>query len=283
MASYSGSYPHPVLGNRDDVHSEIDIINARSQSDVDFITVEFDLVWTDPDLERLLAGGEARLLVWATCGQTFFSKEVQATELRAVANGSRYLILLDQQDVRGRVNLDFSIIAGTEMTGFSWQNQHEDYGDATFDILPGDVIATVGEIDIDAEKLYDPLAPPLGSCFKVVPDDKLKKKAQVDFFDSEQVVVSVPVDMAPVIQGQAGIVAVTTIVLPALIEAINFIGRSEADGDGGQYDDFLWYTTIKAMVNDRDLDWEKPFEAAQQLLQYPLDEFMGSMEEENDD
>ena len=89
-----------------------------------------------------------------------------------------------------------SIIAAAEIEDYRLRSQHPDYGDATFHLQPGDVIADGGYFEFEPDKLFDPLHPPLGSCFRFVSDPRLRKGIGVRFHDDEYVVVEFPPERA---------------------------------------------------------------------------------------
>lgn len=90
------------------------------------------------------------------------------------------------------MRVDLSIVATDEIPDYRLRHQHPDYGDAAFHVLPGDMLADAGSFEFAPDKLYDPLNPPIGSCFAFVAAPGLRKGLSISFLGDEQVVVSFP-------------------------------------------------------------------------------------------
>ncbi len=51
------------------------------------------------------------------------------------------------------------------------------------------MLADGGSIAFEADKLYDPLDPPIGSCFKFVEDPNLRRGIRVTFEEDDAILV----------------------------------------------------------------------------------------------
>jgi hypothetical protein len=64
----------------------------------------------------------------------------------------------------------------------------------------------------------------------------------------------------------------TSLVLPVLVDAIDFIRSNEIQNDGEDLSDFQWCRTIKKLMEANDLnDDDRPLAIAQKLLANPID------------
>jgi hypothetical protein len=129
------------------------------------------------------------------------------------------------------------IVATGPISQYSLENQHSDYGNASFNLLAGDVLADGGYFEFEPGKLYDPLNPPVGSCFLFVADSTHKKGLTVRFHDDDHVLVAFPekiltgfglLNNSPELQ-------ISLVVLPALMQTITFIKANldaESMGEG---------------------------------------------------
>lgn len=269
-----GSYPHPVLDSSEDVASLIEVFHPTIGSSVDDIEIRFQIRMTDPGIQSLLDEGRARYSFRWTCSSTISSKELNAKPERTYADSIGYIGWIDQQDVRGMVRLEIRIIAATHIGQYSLDTQHPDYGDATFDLLPGDILADGGYFEFEPGKLYDPLSPPVGSCFAFMVDDSVKKGIRVRFHDDEKVLVAFPrkifagfglLKEHPQLQ-------ISLVVLPALMETITFIRDNlNAESEGEDLTDRHWYAAIKHLVEDVASFEDSAFETAQKILGQPLE------------
>lgn len=285
MAKHNGSFPHPVLGNHDDVLSSFRVFNAVVSCDVDFVDLKFEFQTDDPDLLQRLDDGRASIAIRTSCSATFFVRTESVQPVARRSNGAKFHVVLDQSDLKGQVNVHFLALCEATDSAFHWQKQHEDYGDAIFAVTKGDILADGGYLTFDASKVFDPMDPPIGSCFRIVPDNRLKKKMQLGFDDEEQIVVAVSEGIAEYLRLHPDLpeIAINCIVFPALIRTVEKINEAENSEEFREEQGFAWYKTIHKMLNDRELLGEDPFLAAQEILQYPiygLMEKIGEMDDE---
>jgi hypothetical protein len=279
-----GSYPHPVLGNADDVSTLFEVFLFHYAPSVDDIRITCQVRMTDPDVQKLLDNGSARLSFRWTCSPTISSGELTPARVARHADSEAYEGWLDQQDVRGKVRVDVQIIATEEIDHYRLSNQHEDYGDATFHILPGDVLAYAGPFEFSPDKLYDPLDPPVGSLYTFVGGGR-GRQVTVRFDDDEHILVVFDPDLL------AGLAAMSSrvdlqiglVVLPALMQTITFV-KENSDPDGEDLTGRDWYEPICRLVSSNGGFEVQAFEVAQKILGNPLDNSLRhAFEVEEDD
>ena len=138
----------------------------------------------------------------------------------------------------------------------------------------------------DATKLYDVMNPPVGSIFKLLIDDEMRTPLRVDFSDDEQVIIRLSPEVATEFRqlGYYSSLKLSLVVLPALVETINYIARAEMDPNGEDLTEREWYQELKRMISIQRLDINYPIDAAQRLLNDPLLEALRSvnLDEEDD-
>ena len=284
MAIVVGSYPHPVLGNQDDVSSKFELLNVHFKPDVDDIEVSFRLSTDDPDLERILHSEEAELKTHWDCPSTMQNGYLDLEVVRQHADGVTLKGWLDQRDVRGDVRIDVFVVAVKEISEFSWKNQHLDYAQDRFDIRRGDILANGGYFRIKVGKLYDPMDPPLGSCFRITEDLSQKHEIKVSFDDDEQVVILMSHEMMngfkeltyrPDLQ-------ISLVILPALMETISFIQKNQSDDSEEDLSDKTWFQTVSNLLNSIDSE-TSPITIAQQLLGDVVTKVLTDLQHTEDD
>ena len=269
-----GSYPHPVLDVTDDVASYFDVSNADVSPTVEDVELRFDVRSNDPTLKQLIDAGRARLSLRWRCSATLATGEGDPEISMALSDGHQYKFWLDQKQVRGPVIVDIRVVVVHPLTNFRWERQHSDYGSATFDLVVGDIVADGGSFTFDAKKLYDPLDPPIGSCFRFVADPKLRQGILVSFLEDDVIQVLLP----SVAYQNLGLLAarpelqITSVVLPALIQTISFV-KQELKEPSGEWDDREgWFRVITDKVNSLG-GFEAPeIELAQRILNYPVEQ-----------
>lgn len=277
MGKTRGSYPHPVLDASDDVDSIMEVFNFTFAPSVDDVDIRFQVRMTDPDIQRLLDAGKAQYSFRWKCSSTINSGDLKAIPGQVYVDSVAYSGGIDQEDIRGTVRLEFKIIATDDISQYSLQKQHADYVNARFDLLPGDVIADGGYIQFEPDKLYDPLSPPVGSCFRFVTDKKRTKGLSVRFNDNDHINVLFP---EKGLQGFGLLkenpeLQISLVVLPALMETINFIKENLAAPDGDdELSERKWFVAIKELVESIGSFDDSAFETAQKILNHRLDVFL---------
>ncbi|CAM3698649.1 hypothetical protein [Parendozoicomonas haliclonae] len=279
-----GSYPHPVVDAADDVSSDFKVINILVDSSQQDIEITYEIRTDDPDLRRLLDNGSAIHSLRWRCSSTISTGEMEPAEYQRTSTGFRLRAWLDQQQVKGRVDANVRIIVAKELRNHCWLRQHNDYGDASFDLLPGDVLADGGPFSFDAEKIYDPLNPPVGSCFKFIRSTR-HKGIKAAFDGNETVDVQIPEKTFDNFQlfSHRPDLQISLVVLPALMETLNFI-KSNKESEEEPLDDKIWYREIDQLVEARGGWKQSVLELAQKVLENPIDTAIraGLVSEEED-
>lgn len=265
-----GSFPHPIIDSADDVQSDFDVLNVMVDPTMQDIEITYELRTDDPDLLRLLdLQIAAHSLRWR-CSATIATGEMKPTEIRRTATGFVLKAWLDQQLVKGDVAVDVRVIVLEELRGHAWQRQHSDYGDGTFDLFPGDILADAGTFRFSAEKLFDPLDPPVGSCFRFVRSASRYKRILVTFDSDDTVDVQIPArtfDEFKLFSHRPDL-QIALVVLPALMEALHFIKENRREEP---LDDKAWFIAIERLVDEKG-GWEQSLlEIAQKILENPID------------
>lgn len=267
-----GSYPHPVLDASDDVTSTIEVFNPTYASGVNDVEIRFQVRMTDPGIQSLLDNGLARYSFRWTCSSTIASGELDAQLAQTYADSTGFLGWLDQEEIRGTVRLDVRIVATAPIDQYGLENQHDDYGEARFNLLTGDILADGGYFEFEPGKLYDPLSPPVGSCFLFVSESTPKKGLTVKFHDDEHVLVTFPEKLLTGFGLLIPELQISLVVLPALMETITFIKTNiQAGEEGEDLSGKLWYVIIKRLVEELASFDDSAFEVAQKILAQPLE------------
>ena len=267
-----GSYPHPVIGHLDDVNSAFELSTATVTPTTEDIEIRLRLRLDDPDLRRMLDDHSAALVFRWSCAATLAMGVLHPYVGARHVDGETWVATIDQQEVRDTVQVDVSAIAVHPIDAYALERQHPDYGGQTFTIRAGDVIAVAGSFDFEAEKLYDPLRPPLGSCFRFTDDPDQRRGLEVKFFDDDQVVVSMSPQMRASLQqlSDQPDSQVALVVLPPLMQTLSYIRDNEMSHDEDTTSK-RWYATILELANKAGGLDEQLIGLAQRILEFPID------------
>lgn len=267
-----GSYPHPVLDTSDDVASRFEITGATVEATQEDVEIKLQVVIDDPDLLGYINSGLARYSLRWTCGATISTGEIEPEILRKHADGVSQRIFIDQQNLKGEVDVELHVIADKPISSFKWSRQNAEYGNAVFDIDKGDIVAFGGSFTFNANKQYDPLSPPVGSCFKFIQDPKLRKGIRVHFDSKEEVIVRIPSSLMERLHHFSGWpdLQIATLVLPALMETLAFM-KANRESEEEDLSDFRWVVAITNMVDKNGGFEEGLLHLAQKILENPID------------
>jgi len=265
-----GSYPHPVIDTADDVASDFEVLNVLVDSSQQDIEITYEIRTDDPDLIRLLDSGAAMHSLRWRCSSTISAGDMNPEITHRTPTGFKLRSWLDQQLVKGDVVADARVIVINDMDGHRWERQHAEYGDARFDLLQGDILAEAGTFNFSADKLFDPLDPPIGSCFRFVRSTSRRKGILVTYDSDDTVNVQISANTFDEFKlfSHRPDLQISLVVLPALMETLRFIKESR---EVEPLEDKAWYIAIDQLVNDRG-SWDKNIlELAQKILENPID------------
>ena len=210
----TASFPIPVLGNGQgeerDVTSEWRVGNFTFASGTEDVTIHFRVFHDDPDLKRLLDNGDARIMARWKCSSTISSGYLDLIRDTPHADGATYVSSLDQRTVLGPVVVSVFAVA----------------------------VRPVPDFTFDPAKLYDPQNPPLNSIFKIVKSDQPRAKGiSAKYFEDSQIIITLSKELFDQMQLiESANLKLTAIVLPVLVDAIDFIRANEGQGEGREFE-----------------------------------------------
>lgn len=250
------SFPHPVLGNDDDVAGDWEPQLDKVTLERTRITLEFSgLVPGNADIAKLVAAGDAHVVLRIQCPRTYYRDVVTTAKPNLVH-------MLDASDVEDNVEIAVSVCAARPLPGYAPVGMHADYPASGFGLLQGDVLAVADRFLFSADKDFDPLRGPIPSLLVVRQSGEPDGPFEVDW-SGDKIEIAVNdqqwshflyfTDMAPHYLHSA-------LVLPVLALAITKMEEQ----------DTKWKSRLLKFFVDRDIDWSDPCRAAQELLADPF-------------
>lgn len=260
MKVNSKSYPHPVLGNGDDLGGffkpELPYELSR-----DLVTLNPAFILKNAGVEEAIKKGRASFVIEVECRSTFFRRSFSTRNLsEQIAIPARLL--------RERVTANFYVCADQSIRNYKPTEPHPDYEGAVFDMDAGDIIAVGGQASFIAEKAFDPLRPPVSSFMSIMEGTHHEGPMQIEY-EAEKITVVLSKDdwrNYLEVRGQKPAQAIlhSAVVLPALVDAIYKIQNHSND-----YEHANWYGRLTAILEAKGLEEKDPFEAAQKILDNP--------------
>lgn len=254
------SYPHPVLGNGDDLGGmfKVEFRYELGRAEVG-LNPKFTLKNTA--IEELIKKEKASFVAEIECRNTFFRRSFVTRE-----QIDRFVI--PASSLRERVTVGFYVCADKDIRNYQPSEPHPDYEGAKFDVDAGDVLAIGGYSSFIALKSFDPLRPPISSFMSIMEGSHHEGPMQIDYEGEKIMIVLSKADWKNYlsVRGQklAEGILHGTIVFPALVDAIHKMLTT-----GAEYEGMPWYGRLETILDAKGLSEKDPFEAAQKILDNP--------------
>lgn len=251
------SYPHPVLGNGDDVViGDISpVVNYEISDEAIYLEV-VNLTCGNEDIDKLLAEGSAEWHLRIQCSRTYMRENFSTAE-------SSLDIRLKGEDYEGFVDIEVSVVAKSLIESYSPAGLHNDYLNESFDIGPGKVLGIGQNFRFHVDKVYDPLRAPVSSLLRIT-EGTHKDGPFTLALDDDLIIISLSKsdwrEYAGVRDRLSSVVH-SAIVLPALVEAILNVDL---------YQETLWSGRLKDILEARNINANEQLLAAQEILGNPI-------------
>lgn len=270
MRVNSKSYPHPVLGNEDDLGGFFRVAPFHYELKKDEVAISPVFNLKNSAIEEFLRKGKASFIAEVECRSTFFRTSF------ATKNAAEKFSI-PARLVRERVAVGFYICANEDILQYRPSECHPDYGNSSFDIEAGDVLAFGGYTSFIAEKNFDPLRPPFSSFMSIMEGSHHEGPMQIDYDAAKITIILSKSDWKNYtgVRGQKTAEGLlhSAIVFPVLIDAVHQIESGKGD-----YADMVWFGRLEAILDGRGLRGKDPFEATQKILDNPASRGFQSME-----
>jgi hypothetical protein len=255
------SYPHPVVGNRDDVPDAAFQAALEMTSDKEAIYLEAVVNCSSKTINDLIKKKDANFVMHVECSNTLYRRVFEFHE-------GTYRAQIPADNLNDAVEVNVFARAARSISGYRVDAAHSDYGTVAFEVEKGDILA-VGEGQVfylDAP--FDALSP-IGSIMEIhEAQQDGDRPMQVEFAGPKILILLSKKDFAEykllkTMDGMS-VALTTTIVLPVLIEAIHVV---QAEGD----DDLRWVRALKRRLEDMQLKLDdEALELAQKILELPV-------------
>jgi hypothetical protein len=261
MKLTSRSYPHPVVGNRDDVPGAAFQATIEMTSDRLAVYVDIAINCSSATINGLVKGGDACFVAHVECGNTLFRR---AYDFGAPTH--RIQIPVDY--LNDSVEVNVFARAMRDLSGYRVESAHLDYGRDTFEVGKSNILAVAEGQAFFIESNFDSLRS-IGSIMAIheaQEDGDVPMRA--DYNADKIAIILSKKDFADykLLKPMEGALVplTTTIVLPVLLDAIRF-AREDAGGEG------RWARILRRRVEDAGLKIDgDPLELAQQILELPI-------------
>jgi hypothetical protein len=266
------SYPHPVLGNRDDVPGAAFQATLEMSTDKENVYVVVDIVCSCETLNTLLVAGRAAYVLHVECSNTLFRRAYEFRE-------PRHRISIGADNLNDAVEVNVFVLATDRIPGYYIPEAHSDYAGTAFEIQRGDILA-VGEGQVfHIESDFDSLSR-IGSIMQINESPKDGDIPMEPSFDGDKIVIFLSKsDFSDykILKLHEGVRSplTTTIVLPVLVEALHIL-KEKGESDGAE-DPRRWVRALSRRIESLGLAAEsQPLLLAQKLLELPVKRALSS-------
>ena len=274
------SFPHPVLAPfRDDIAPNNFVFDLAVSPDADAYYLKAKFVHDNPTLSDLIAQGRASYVLHLECRQNFFRKTYRSNEVELN-------VTIPSTELLGKVEASAFINAEMEIANYKIVGAHPDYGDSTFHIRQGDVLAAAESLVFQAYVDYDPLKK-LSSILNIWRSESLEEGPMTVDLSIDTIIATLSQRdyerytklkadpaLAPVLSNQ--------VVIPALLVALAEM-KACADDD---WDDQLskrWFRSIDKKLSETNLNIRSEsttvLDALQLILKWPLRRSLAGLEQ----
>lgn len=264
MARKPASLPHPVIGVGDD--SDGELLSQPPDVDVSsrFTTISInELRCTNAAVGSLLAEGRVEFVVRVECGSTFFRQVWKTT-------GNSFDIQIPSGALQGTVDVTIDLAAKEPIDAYRPTGLNAEYGDESFSVEAGALLAGGLSFYFDVGDSYDPLSGSAASLIRIRGDETDDAPMRVDCEAENHVIVWLSRSELRQFEKLKGVlvgVIHTGIVFPALIEAIAAV----RDAEKREVPLLPWQLRLKNILETSGVtDHQTPLTAAALVLKRPF-------------
>lgn len=266
-------YPYPVLSEMGDdyVDSFFRLEDIKAEKGIREIILKIKLSLSNTEIQKLIDENKAEYVIHIECSVTCYR-----TIIRSDDTDIQKKIM--EHRLNGKVSICAFIVAKTEISNYSNSKFNEDYGNITFDIHKGNILAIGGQANIEIIKEIEEMGkiPSVFTICRCAEDSDESMKIDIDgekisitlnneSFQNYKILVNMPM-MLPVFHSM--------IIVPALIYTLDTL-KSEGIED---FEEQRWFKSInKALkqhnceLSSKTLEKMSSYELALKLLDNPLD------------
>lgn len=260
-------FPHPVLNLRDDIEGTFKV-QLQVKTDKESIQLSPQYQLRNSTLEKLIEEGRAVFVAQVYCRGTMFRKTYKTTE--PIPDPT----FIKSSRLNEQVEVDFFICANQEIFDYQNEGASADYAGYTFDIEYGDILALGGSGKFYANKSPEELKSV--SAFMDINTSGKNNKPMYNYYDGRKITIMLSqkdYEKYQLISKNKFYIDTlhSTIVLPALAEALHFMESEEAQ----DFSNHLWFELLENLKKENQAS--DPLVTAQKILDLPINRSFTSL------
>lgn len=267
--------PHPLLCPLgDDVIPNQFDLELRIECDRENWYLDAEIIHTNGSVAAFVENGDAAYAVHFECRSTFHRS-------LHTFKSNRARIAVPAGQLRGKVEVCAFTVSTKEIRAYSVSGCHADYGNRTFKVGRGEIIAASRSMHFDAFLDYDPIKK-ISSILNIERSEDVNvTRCDISFDDSKKIVMTLPqedFDLYRDLRADPGLQSLiaASVVFPAVLEALHYLRDLHDDQLEDEKLTKIWVRSILRKLEElgcdlrSDSDNSDCFAFAQVILRAPL-------------
>jgi hypothetical protein len=257
------AYPHPVVGNADDVLDTAFQASVEVYNDGVNYFLRVNVQCSSKTISKLVKAGDAVYVLHVECSNTLYRQAFEFSEPTKE-------VMIPGDNLNATVEVNLVARAKRDIKRYRIENAHPDYDNTAFAINPGDILAVAEGYIFDADITFDALRS-VSSIVQVrerkqagdLPMDVDLNGDKITILLSKQDFENYKLIRANTLWSAS---LISTLVLPALIEAINRLKHDPSD-----FESYRWSRCLSRRIEFLGLSIDQePLDLAQRVLELPI-------------
>ena len=277
-------YPYPVLWDKNDDYKKPSKFLAEVEAKENFknIKLKINFLLKDKEIENLIKENKAEYVVHIEATSTYFRELISTRETEINYD-------LKDNDILGRLQMSFFILAKEDILDYKNSNFNEDYSGESFNLKKGKIIAIADSYRFDIEKNDDNLEK-VSSIFSICQKETVEQTGMTVDMNNEKIRIALNktdyINYHQLSQNSNNINIINSIIIfPALIFIFEQLKK---DFDENDFADYKWFRALRKIfeknnqsLNKDLLENELSIDLAQKILNYPIERAFNSLKDEN--
>jgi len=263
--NYNGrTYPYPVLGIDDNFTGDEnkDTFKPILTVSSDYRMIRLDITYhlKNDELLKLINSNQAVFCTQLYCRSTMFRQSF-------ISKKQKELIEIKSNQLRDEVEVDFFICASEEIKNYNNSMFNTVFSGVSFEIEKGDLLGYGGSTTFFANKTPEELKSI--SSFMSIDTENKSGVPMYNDYDGDKITIILSQEDYETYQSikKESLLTSTlhsSVVLPALAEAIRFLTTNEGD----DYKNRKWHELLSSLIEKHPTD--DPLQSAQKILDLPV-------------
>jgi hypothetical protein len=266
------SYPHPVVGNRDDVTDTSFQASLEMTTDKDYVYIDISITCSSSTINEHILNNNMCYLLHVDCSNTFFRKVYKFSE-------STYRQEIPIGYLNDLIEVNVFVIATNKINNYKIEGAHQDYGEITFDVNVADIMAVTQTVTFHIDERFDSMKR-VSSIMQIVENPKPNPDLpiEIDFSGQKISILMSKSDFREYKLLKSNEILITnivaTIVFPVLLEALRVM-KSHEYSNMEDDESPKWVVVLRRKIRELNLK-DDDFIVVQKLLELPIKRSLSS-------